>query len=144
MEELNSMQKDAYFSMFKQEAEGHLKETVKTNFGKHFLKIIGKLKNNKTFSKIQTIEEIDKTEINFEGLEKEREFYISKIRNLKIKLNENRIAIEDKFVLAERQRLLALFHEGYINELKSKLENFDLRLTNTEVCIRSFKSELNQ
>ena len=90
MSESSAKRMDCYLSFTKSKAETHSESKINKTFGMHFLSQIKKLKDELTFDKIYKIENSKWEQEDEQKMNKDIEFYQSKIENLRQKLTANR------------------------------------------------------
>ena len=93
MSESSAKRMDCYLSFTKSKAETHSESKINETFGMHFLSQIKKLKNELIFDKIHKIQNSKWEQEDKQKMNKDIEFYQSKIENLGLKLFASKLEL---------------------------------------------------
>ena len=143
MDEISVKQMECYLNMAKSHAEVHSTSTIKTNIGKHFLSQIKKLNKELVFDKLNNVENKHGEQADNLTINKDIEFYKSKVQNLIQRLQENKMKLrifEEKWMMSKMQSMemmcmmeemkcqaecLENYKENIISEIKSLKDYYD-------------------
>ena len=139
MDVISAKQMECYLNMAKSHAEVHSMITIKSNLGKHFLSQIKNLNNGLVFDKLNNIENKHGEQADNLTINKDIEFYKSKVQNLIQRLQENKMKLrifEEKWMMSKMQSMEMMY---MMEEMKYRAETLASYKESINSEAKSFK-----